>query len=222
MISYMWYKRHNYDIIVIWYHRCYIIVLKIQYYRSDLWYHSTISYNYHDDIRLWYHSQNCDIIGYQGSRWTNHVNPDNLKRLIAFDCTPKSSEVPESCSFGHMNLKPWRGTMHFPATLKLTLASRLLLRGSSKGCLYNRGNTPKTAWAVCKYYMISSFVTRKKLHLNACLVKVRDGTVTVPVLRLTLCRFLYSWFPKTGFWNMFLSSWKCWFSNVSFWHSSKT
>ncbi len=44
------------------------------------------------------------------------------------------------------------------------------------------------ALGVCKYYMISLFV--KKLLLNACLM---------PVLHPTLCRFLHSWIPKTGF-----------------------
>jgi hypothetical protein len=29
-------------------------------------------------------------------------------------------------------------------------------------------------------------------------------------------RFMHSWFPKTGFWNLLV--WKCWFSNVFFWH----
>jgi hypothetical protein len=72
----------------------------------------------------------------------------------------------------------------------------------SHSSLNNRDNFPKTAWEVCKYYMISLFV--KKLLLHAC---------SMSVLHPVLCRFLHSWILETGFWNVQVS--KCWFSNAS-------
>jgi hypothetical protein len=60
------------------------------------------------------------------------------------------------------------------------------------------------ALGVCKYYMISLFV--KKLLLNACLAHTAPNIVQI----------LHSWIPKTGFKNVLV--WKCWFSDVLFWH----
>jgi hypothetical protein len=57
---------------------------------------------------------------------TNSVNPDQTKRLIAFDCTPESSRI-----------LPFWTSEEAPCIFQqlLMLASQLMLRGSSKGLL---------------------------------------------------------------------------------------
>ncbi len=52
------------------------------------------------------------------------------------------------------------------------------------------------------------------------LVETGSKFALCPYCSEQYCRFLHSWFPKTGFWNVLVL--KCWFSNVSFWRWNKT